>query len=217
MTGQTRMNTPARFDDVAALEEFMTRPSAPLIEDMTRVSGDIVVLGVGGKMGPTLARMAKRAAPGKRVIGVARFSAPLLRSQLESHGIECISADLLDRKQLDALPDCANVVFMAGRKFGATDDQPGTWAMNAPGTRVGRTALCPVAHRGVLDELRLSVRRRRRTWRSGGHADRPPAGRIRQFVRRSRTDVRVFLPGARHRWTADPFELRDRHALRCSA
>ena len=92
------MNTPARFDDVAALEEFMTRPSAPLIEDMTRVAGDIVVLGVGGKMGPTLARMAKRAAPGKRVIGVARFSAPLLRSQLESHGIECISADLLDRR-----------------------------------------------------------------------------------------------------------------------
>ena len=125
------MNTPARFDDVAALEEFMTRPSARLIEDMTRVSGDIIVLGVGGKMGPTLARTAKRAAPGKHVIGVARFSAPLLRSQLESHGIECISADLLDRRQLDALPDCANVIFMAGRKFGATDDQPGTWAMNA--------------------------------------------------------------------------------------
>jgi nucleoside-diphosphate-sugar epimerase len=101
-----------------------------LIEDITRVSGDIIVLGVGGKMGPTLARTAKRAAPGKRVIGVARFSTPLLRYQLESHGIQCISADLLDRHQLDTLPDCANVIFMAGRKFGATDDQPGTWAMN---------------------------------------------------------------------------------------
>jgi nucleoside-diphosphate-sugar epimerase len=124
------LNTPARFDDVAGLEEFMTRPSAALIEDMARVTGDIIVLGVGGKMGPTLARAAKRAAPGKRVIGVARFSTPLLRAQLESHGIECISINLLDRGQLEALPDCANVVFMAGRKFGATDDQPGTWAMN---------------------------------------------------------------------------------------
>ena len=108
----------------------MTRPSAALIEDMARVTGDIIVLGVGGKMGPTLARVAKRASPGKRVVGVARFSTPLLRAQLESHGIECISTDLLDRGQVDALPDCANVVFMAGRKFGATDDQPGTWAMN---------------------------------------------------------------------------------------
>ena len=124
------MSIPDRFRDVAELEEFMTRPSDALIEDLAHVSGDIIVLGVGGKMGPTLARMAKRAAPEKRVIGVARFSAPLLRTQLESNGIECISANLLDQAQLDGLPDCPNVIFMAGRKFGATDDQPGTWAMN---------------------------------------------------------------------------------------
>jgi hypothetical protein len=68
------MTLPARFDSIEALEEFMTRPDRPLVEDLSRTPGDILILGVGGKMGPTLARMAKRAAPGKRVLGVARFS-----------------------------------------------------------------------------------------------------------------------------------------------
>ena len=92
--------------------------------------GDIMVLGVGGKMGPTLARLAKRAAPGKRVIGVARFSEPGVREALVKAGVEPIAADLLDRAALEKLPKAANVVFMAGRKFGATGDVPLTWAMN---------------------------------------------------------------------------------------
>jgi nucleoside-diphosphate-sugar epimerase len=82
-------------------------------------------------MGPTLARLAKRAAPAKRVVGVARFSQPGLRRDLEGHGIECIGADLLSREQLAALPDMANVVFMAGRKFGSSGSEWLTWAMNA--------------------------------------------------------------------------------------
>jgi len=72
------------FADVEALEEFMTRPSRELAADLARAPGDLLILGVGGKMGPTLARMAKRAAPGRRVIGVARFSEPGLRALLES-------------------------------------------------------------------------------------------------------------------------------------
>ena len=108
----------------------MTRPSAALESDLARVPGDLIVLGVGGKMGPTLARMAKRAAQGKRVIGVARFSESGLRQKLESQGIECIACDLLDRAALERLPRAPNVVFMAGHKFGATGNPAFTWAMN---------------------------------------------------------------------------------------
>jgi nucleoside-diphosphate-sugar epimerase len=124
------MTLPARFESVAALEDFMTDPSPELVAEMKALEGDILVLGVGGKMGPTLARMAKRAAPGKRVIGVARFSEPSLRETLDASGVETVAADLLDGDALERLPQAANVVFMAGRKFGATGDVPLTWAMN---------------------------------------------------------------------------------------
>ena len=109
----------------------MSTPSAGLMADLTKVPGDIMVLGVGGKMGPTLARMAKRAARDRRVIGVARFSDAGLREKLESHGVECIAADLLSREALAALPDVPNIAFMAGRKFGSQGSEWLTWAMNA--------------------------------------------------------------------------------------
>jgi nucleoside-diphosphate-sugar epimerase len=125
------MDFPNRFEDVAELENAMSAPSRELAAALETVPGDIMVLGVGGKMGPTLARMAKRAAPGKRVIGVARFSEPGLREQLERHGIECIQADLLSREALAMLPEIENIVFMAGRKFGSTGSEWLTWAMNA--------------------------------------------------------------------------------------
>jgi nucleoside-diphosphate-sugar epimerase len=118
------------FDSVGALEDFMTRPTPALEADLARTSGDILVLGVGGKMGPTLARMAKRAAPGRRVIGVARFSERGLRGKLESQGVECIACDLLERAALERLPRAPNVVFMAGHKFGAAGNAAFTWAMN---------------------------------------------------------------------------------------
>jgi len=118
------------FADVAALEEFMTRPTPELSADLARADGDLIILGVGGKMGPTLARMAKRAAPTKRVIGVARFSEKDLRGKLERQGIECIACDLLDRAALERLPRAKNVVFMAGHKFGASGEPWFTWAMN---------------------------------------------------------------------------------------
>ncbi len=124
------MTLPTRFDTVEAVEDFMTTPSEALVADLARTPGDIIVLGVGGKMGPTLARLAKRAAPSKKVMGVARFSEPSVREALVSAGVEPISADLLDRSALEKLPRAANVVFMAGRKFGATGDVPLTWAMN---------------------------------------------------------------------------------------
>jgi nucleoside-diphosphate-sugar epimerase len=109
----------------------MPAPMPSLIDDYKKINGDIIVLGVGGKMGPTLARMAKRAAPDKRVVGVARFSEKGLRESLTKHGIECIEADLLSREKVAALPKMKNVIFMAGRKFGSTGYEDLTWAMNA--------------------------------------------------------------------------------------
>jgi nucleoside-diphosphate-sugar epimerase len=122
---------PDRFRDVDHLEEVMTTPSAALVADMASISGDLVILGVGGKIGPTLARMAKRAAPNKRVVGVSRFNEAGLRDKLTGWGVECIDADLLDRAQVEKLPKLPNVVFMAGRKFGSTGAEDLTWAMNS--------------------------------------------------------------------------------------
>jgi nucleoside-diphosphate-sugar epimerase len=120
-----------RFESVEHLEEVMTTPSPALVADLARAPGDIIVLGVGGKMGPTLARMAKRAAPNREVIGVARFSEPGLRSSLAAAGVRTIECDLLDRAAVARLPAAPNVVFMAGRKFGSTGAEHLTWAMNA--------------------------------------------------------------------------------------
>jgi nucleoside-diphosphate-sugar epimerase len=121
---------PDRFESAEALEEYMTRPSPALVADLARAPGDILVLGVAGKMGPTLARMARRAAADKNVIGVARFSEKGVREALDNAGVETMQADLLDRSALEKLPRPANVVFMAGRKFGAAGNVPLTWAMN---------------------------------------------------------------------------------------
>ena len=128
---ESNQELPARIADVAALEELLSRPSPELVRTLQGVPGDIMVLGVGGKMGPTLAIMAKRAQPGRRVIGVARFSEAGLREKLEAAGVECIAADLLSREALARLPDAPNIVFMAGRKFGSTGSEWLTWAMNA--------------------------------------------------------------------------------------
>jgi nucleoside-diphosphate-sugar epimerase len=118
---------PRRFAGVEELEEFMTRPTPELEQELSGIA-ELMVLGVGGKMGPTLARMARRA--GKRVIGVARFSEKGLKEKLQAWGIECLACDLLERTALERLPRIENVVFMAGQKFGAAGNASLTWAMN---------------------------------------------------------------------------------------
>jgi nucleoside-diphosphate-sugar epimerase len=122
---------PDSFRDERHLDEVMAAPTLALVEDLARVEGDFLILGVGGKMGPTLARLAKRAAPGKRVVAVARFTEPGLREALEAQGIETAPCDLLDREAVARLPRLANVVFMVGRKFGSTGSEDMTWAVNA--------------------------------------------------------------------------------------
>jgi hypothetical protein len=127
----TRDTLPDIIADIAALDDLLCRPSQPLVDDLAKVDGDIMILGVAGKMGPTLAGLAKAALPDRRIIGVARFSDPSVKDWLQARGIETINCDLLDEAALRALPQAPNIVFMAGRKFGAEGDLSLTWAMNA--------------------------------------------------------------------------------------
>src|SRR6266480_2115975 len=129
----TRDTLPETIFDIAALDELLCRPNQALIDDLQKVDGDIMILGVAGKMGPTLAGLAKAALPGRRIIGVARFSDPSVKTWLEARGVETISCDLLDEAAIKALPKTQNIVFMAGRKFGAEGDLSLTWAMNGKG------------------------------------------------------------------------------------
>lgn len=117
--------------DEAELEERLSRPPSALVQRLTQVPGDILVLGAGGKMGPSLARMASRASPDRRVIAVSRWTNRLAADALAADGVETMDADLRDPRALAALPDAANVVFMAGQKFGTAGDPAHTWAMNA--------------------------------------------------------------------------------------
>jgi nucleoside-diphosphate-sugar epimerase len=127
----TQDNLPDTIPDVASLDEFLCRPSQALIDDLKKVDGDIMILGVAGKMGPTLAGLAKAALPHRRVIGVARFSDPGTETWLKARGVETIHCDLLDEPSIRTLPKAPNIIFMAGRKFGAEGDLSLTWAMNA--------------------------------------------------------------------------------------
>ena len=101
---------------------------------MRSLEGDLILLGVAGKMGPTLALRARRAADeagvAKRIIGVSRFSSAGARELLDDAGVETLEADLLDRSKVEALPDVPNVIYLAGRKFGSSGDASLTWAMN---------------------------------------------------------------------------------------
>lgn len=129
---------PSAPTDIAALEELLSRPRAETVEALRRTRGDIVILGAGGKMGPTLARMARRAATladgtanGRRIIAASRFSDRRAVAMLHDEGVETLSCDLLDRTAVAALPDAPTVIFMTGQKFGTESAPSLTWAMNA--------------------------------------------------------------------------------------
>ena len=114
------------------LDEWLSRPTDQTIEALRQIDGDLIVLGAGGKMGPTLARMARRALPAdRRVFAVSRYSSSSARADLEAHGVQTISCDLLNRDAVAKLPDAANVMYMAGHKFGTSDAPELTWMMNS--------------------------------------------------------------------------------------
>ncbi|MGG3452396.1 NAD-dependent epimerase/dehydratase family protein [Paenibacillus rhizolycopersici] len=120
---------------ILELEQRLSEPSDRLVRDLAGLDGDVLILGVGGKMGPSLAKLLARGlvAAGKnaRVTGVSRFSSGTLREELEAAGIRTVSADLLDEAALSRLPEARNVIYMAGHKFGTTGREYYTWAMNA--------------------------------------------------------------------------------------
>lgn len=112
----------------------LLKPSPALLNDIARLEGDILLLGVGGKMGPAMARLAKAAVEAagiqKKITGVSRFSEPGLQEELNGLGIETIKADLLKDEELQGLPAAKNVIYLAGQKFGTTGKEAYTWAMN---------------------------------------------------------------------------------------
>jgi nucleoside-diphosphate-sugar epimerase len=123
-----------KITTVEELEEQLSRPTSADVSAMARVDGDVLILGAGGKMGPSLALLARRAADqarvSKAIIAVSRFADENARRQLTSQDIEVISCDLLEPGALAKLPDVKNVIFMAARKFGTTGAEHLTWAMN---------------------------------------------------------------------------------------
>ena len=188
----TRDNLPKTIADIAALDELLCRPSQALIDDLDKVDGDIMILGVGGKMGPTLAGLAKAALPGRKVIGVARFTEPGVKEWLEARGIETINCDLLD----EAAHQCTAEIAKH-RLHGRTQIRRGGQSgadlgdeLACPGA--GRAGIPGLAHRRLLDRLRLSLRTRQRQGLGRKHAARS-ARRICAILRRARAHVRVFL------------------------
>ena len=116
------------------LDEILTRPSAALIEFIKTVSSPLLVLGAGGKMGPTLAVLARRAAEAAGhpldVVAVSRFSDASSREWLEARGVKTVSCDLLDAKAIARLPDANNLIYLVGLKFGTAQNPAATWAIN---------------------------------------------------------------------------------------
>ena len=116
------------------LNTLLATPSQALIEDFGKLDGDVLVLGAGGKMGPTLCLLAAnaRTAAGKshKIIAVSRYSDPAVPTLLREGGVEVIQADLMDDAALEALPRAKYVVYMAGLKFGTSGNPAPTWAMN---------------------------------------------------------------------------------------
>lgn len=139
-TGNDGTMPVSSIKDVAQLDDILSEPTEGVIDTMRRLEGDILILGVGGKMGPTLAKMAKRASDAagvnRKVIGVDLFPGGDMESRLQAAGIETVKCNLLDRSELEKLPDAPNVIFMVGMKFGSTGQEALTWAINTylPGT-----------------------------------------------------------------------------------
>jgi nucleoside-diphosphate-sugar epimerase len=128
------MTLPGRIDTERQLESALAQPSDADIEVVARLDGDVLILGAGGKMGPSLARRLQQAVAEcgsrTRVWAASRYASGAARASLESAGVETVACDLLEQEQIAALPDCPYVLFLAGRKFGTSDRTDLTWITN---------------------------------------------------------------------------------------
>lgn len=129
------MSFPKTIDTEQQLEDLLSTPRQEVVDYLSSFEDDLLILGAGGKMGPTLAKMARKAfnqsSPGRKVIAVSRFSNSEAHGDLLQHGVETIQCDLMNRHALERLPYTKNVIYMAGKKFGSHANAAETWAMNA--------------------------------------------------------------------------------------
>jgi nucleoside-diphosphate-sugar epimerase len=178
--------------DEAALLELLSRPTPAVVEAMAALDGDLLILGAGGKMGPSLARLARRgsdeAGGRRRVIAVARFSEPGLAAALREHGVETIPCDLFDRAQLAELPEAPNLVYMVGQKFGTTGEEARTWAINAylPGAVAERYSGARIAAFSTGNVYPLAP------IESDGPVETDPVGPIGEYARSALARERVL-------------------------
>lgn len=180
------------------LDQLLTTPSDALVADMKKIEGDIMVLGAGGKMGPTLCILAKnaieKAGIQKRVIAVSRFTDPIATELLHNHNVETISCDLLDTDKLRQLPEVENVIYMAGRKFGTDGSEWQTWAMNAtlPAfvvEKFKKSNIVVFSSGNIYPIVPLS---------SGGCTERDKVGPIGEYTMSCLARERAFEYGANH-------------------
>jgi hypothetical protein len=194
------------------LEELLSRPDEATASAMSALEGDLLILGAGGKMGPSLARLARRAADQsgikKRVIAVARFTNDKLPSEFAAQGIETVACDLLEAGALDRLPDVANVVFMAARKFGTAGGEDLTWAMNAflPGLVAGRYRNSRIVAFSTGNVYPL------RTLTEGGATETTPVGPVGEYAQSVLGRERMFEYGST-RWGTPVTLLRLNYAV----
>jgi hypothetical protein len=194
------------------LEELLSRPDEETASAITALDGDLLILGAGGKMGPSLARLARRAIDRagikRRVIAVARFTNDKLPSELAAQGIETIACDLLDRSSLDKLPDISNVIFMAARKFGTAGEEHLTWAMNThlPGLvaeRYRNSRIVAFSTGNVYPLLPLT---------EGGAQETTPVGPVGEYAQSALGRERMFEYGSA-RWGTGVVILRLSYAV----
>jgi nucleoside-diphosphate-sugar epimerase len=194
------------------LEDLLSLPDEKTSTAMAALEGDLLILGAGGKMGPSLCRLARRAADQagvkKKVIAVARFTNRALPLELSALGIETISADLLNPGALDNLPDIPNVIFMAARKFGTAGDENLTWAMNTylPGRVAERYRNSRIVAFSTGNVYPL------RTLSEGGCSETTPVGPVGEYAQSALGRERMFEYGSQ-RWGTPVTILRLNYAV----
>jgi len=200
------------IDTVEQLEELLSQPTGADVAAVRSMPGDILILGVGGKMGPTLAKLAQRAViqsgEKKRVIAVARFSEAHLRAELESAGIGTVACDLLGPGELAKLPDAPNVIFMAGRKFGTDGAAHLTWAANTylPGLVAERYRDSRIVAFSTGNVYPLQA------LNSGGATEETPVGPVGEYAQAALGRERMFEYGS-SRWGTRVVILRLNYAV----
>jgi nucleoside-diphosphate-sugar epimerase len=198
--------------NLAELEDHLSRPTDADAAAIADFKGDLLILGVGGKMGPSLARLARRATQlagtGQRIIAVARFSNPDLSAELSSLGIETVACDLLEPGALALLPEIPNVIFMAARKFGSSGAEHLTWAMNTylPGLVAERYRNSRIVTFSTGNVYPL------RSVAEGGATESTPVGPIGEYAQSALGRERMFEYGS-SRWGTPVAILRLNYAV----